>query len=450
MKRRTLLGYMVTGAFAAGLGGAAQGSGSLVPSGPVRITRSGTVLEGLEIAAEETAIKLRDVSDVTIRNCRIRHNGGRGSNVAHGIDAFQVSGLRIEDCEIVNVGAPSRGPLASDKQCNIVISHSRDVIVDKVTVRRGSTGAYLLDVRDSSISSFESHDIRGPFPRGMALQYNGCSGRHVATHLSDESIPGTSNSEDNFSIFNTPNVSLSQIVVPRMSDSPIGRGLVVEQEGSIDCEIDQAEFGWLFNGSFSLSGSRLRALGARTRGWNRYSVRGLPGSSNGGQYPPAMIAFGGVIRSLEVDHQYWDAAPSNLIYNPDGNRGISNRPVDWTSRLSVVRNQFSWRPTNRVPEPGLPVRIGSWWLTNPNTGEPGIYGNRPEPGGVLAVLPGRYWYDPTELDWQWYRNGQPIVGATGMNYVVTPADSGAEIVVTELARNLAGASPVTVSEPVYC
>lgn len=450
MKRRALLGYMATGAFAGMFGARAYASDGLVPSGPIRVTRSGTVLEGLDIRADRTAIHLERVGQVTIRNCRILHNAEGGKREACGILANKVDGLTIEGCEIVNIGAPTRGPLPSSRQWNILVTQSRDLTMKSVTVRRGSTGAYLQNVHNSHVEGFESHDMRGPFPRGAALQWAGCTGRHVAVDLSDESIPGTSNNEDSFNVFDTPNLSMSRVVVPIMSDSPTGRGLVVEHQRSVDCHIDQAELGWLFNGSFSLNGSRLRVSGARTRGWNRYSVRGFPGSSLGGKNPPAMIAFGGIIRALEVDHQYWDAAPSNLVYNPEGNRGIRNRAIDWSPRLSVVRNRFPWRSSNRVPDPDLPVRIGSWWQPNPNTGEPGVYGNRLVPGSVLAVLPGRYWYDPTDLEWQWYRDSRPIAGATGMNYVVTPADMGSEIVVTELARNRAGASPLTVSEPVYC
>ena len=451
MRRRTLLGYFATGMLAGALSPrAALAADGLTPSGPIRVTSSGAVVEGLDIAAEGTAIELRKLRDVTIRNCRIQHNLAGGSGTAHGIDAADADGLRIENCEIINAGAPSRGPLRSETQCNIRVAVGRDVAIKAVTVRRGSTGLYLTEVHDSSITALESHDIRGPFPRGMALQYANCSGAHTATDLSDESIPGTSHNEDSFSVFNSPNVTLKRVLVPMMSDAKSGRGLVIEQFGSVDCVLEQAEFGWLFNGTIGLHGRRLRAVGTKTRGWNRYSVRGFAGSSLGNRHPPAMLAFFSPIPSLQVDHQYWQTAPSNFIHNPDGNSGIHNLEVDWRPTLQVVRNAFSWRPTHLVPELVLPVRIGSYWQPNPNTGEDGLYGNSIAPGAILAALPGTYRHDPTSLHWQWYRNGAPIPGAIGMNYLVIPEDMGSEIVVAERALNRAGASPVGVSEPVYC
>jgi hypothetical protein len=449
MRRRTLLGYMASGMLVGTLSPRmAVAADGLTPSGPIRVTASGTVLEGLDIAAENTAIKLRGLRDVTIRNCRIRHNLGDVTGIAHGIDATDVRGLRIENCEIINAGAPLRGPLRSDDQCNIRVAVGRDVTIDAVTVRRGSTGIYLTEVRDSRIAALESHDMRGPFPRGMALQYADCSGTHTATDLSDESIPGTSHNEDSFSVYDSPNVTLSRVVVPMMSDAKSGRGLVIEQFGSVDCVLDQAEFGWLFNGSIGLHGRRLSAVGTRTRGWNRYSVRGFAGSTQENQHPPAMLAFFSQIPSLRVEHEYWATASSNLIHNPDGNTGIRNLAVDWKPELRVVRNAFSWRPANLVPEFTLPARVGSYWLPNPNTGADGLYGNQLVPGAILAVLPGTYLHDPTSLAWQWYRNGAPIPGETGMNYLVTEADLGATLNVVESPANAAGAGSPTISDTV--
>lgn len=449
MKRRTLLGYMASGMLVGTLSPRmAMAADGLAPSGPIRVTASGTVLEGLDIAADGTAIKLRGLRDVTIRNCRIRHNLGDVTGIAHGIDASDVRGLRIENCEIINAGAPLRGPLRSDDQCNIRVAVGRDVTIEAVTVRRGSTGVYLTEVRDSRIAALESHDMRGPFPRGMALQYAGCSGTHTATDLSDESIPGTSHNEDSFSVFDSPNVSLARIKVPMMSDAPAGRGLVIEQSGSVNCQVDQLELGWIFNGSLAMDGSQLRARGIRTRGWNRFSVRGLPGSSHDGKYPPAMLAFGGTVRDLEVEHVYWDVGPSNHLYNPNENRGIRSLPVNWDERVFVVRNSFPWRPSDRRPVLLLPARIGSYWLRNPNTGADGLYGNQLVPGAILAVLPGTYLHDPTSLAWQWYRNGVPIPGETGMNYLVTEADLGATLNVVESPANAAGAGSPTISDTV--
>ncbi len=449
MKRRTVLGYLATGAVAGFLPGRAlAASDALVPSGPIRITRSGTILEGLDILADGPGIVVEGLSDITIRNCRVSHRTGGGEE-AFGILATKVAGLTIDNCEVMNIGAPPRGPLASTQATNIMIRQSRDVTLRGVTVRRGSTGTYLQQVHNSRIERFESHDIRGPYPRGAALQIAEGSGTHVAEDLSDESIPGTSHNEDSFNVYNTPNVTIRRLAVPMMSDAKSGRGIVIEQFGSVDCLLEQAEFGWLFNGSIGLHGRRLQAIKTRTRGWNRYSVRGFSGSSLDNKNPPAMLAFFSPIPSLKVDHLYWQTASTNLIYNPDGNSGIRNREMEWEPQLRVIRNAHPWRPMDHVPEAVLPVRIGSYWQPNPNTGEDGPYGNTIVPGAILAALPGTYLHDPTDHAWQWYRNGESIPGATGLNYTVTRRDMGAEIVVVELPSNAAGAGAASYSAPVF-
>lgn len=161
-----------------------------------------------------------------------------------------------------------------------------------------------------------------------------------------------------------------------------------------------------------------------------------------------MLAFGGTVRDLEVEHVYWDVGPSNHLYNPNENRGIRSLPVNWDERVFVVRNSFPWRPSDRRPVLLLPARIGSYWLRNPNTGADGLYGNQLVPGAILAVLPGTYLHDPTSLAWQWYRNGVPIPGETGMNYLVTEADLGATLNVVESPANAAGAGSPTISDTV--
>ena len=71
-------------------------------------------------------------------------------------------------------------------------------------------------------------------------------------------------------------------------------------------------------------------------------------------------------------------------------------------------------------------------------------------GETLHVTPGLWSHDgllaAPVLTWQWLRDGVPIAGATGNSLVLTSADAGQAISVTEPARDAHGAA-VAVSAP---
>ncbi len=49
---------------------------------------------------------------------------------------------------------------------------------------------------------------------------------------------------------------------------------------------------------------------------------------------------------------------------------------------------------------------------------------------VIDFKGGEFSWKPTDFTYQWFRDGQPIKGATSGEYTVNPCDSGREITVT--------------------
>ncbi len=433
-------------------------SNGLTRSAGVTVSANSQVIEYLDIYATGSGIDVAGYDNVTIRYCRIWYNINAGASAVYGIVADGADNLTIQNCEVINAGAPQRGPLSSTSQSCIRVNAGGGLTVSNVTVRSGSTGLLMIGVNGTSISNFESHDMRGPYPRGMAMQYASCTGTHTATDLSDESIPGTSKNEDSFSVFNTPNVTMSRVKVPIGTDATSGRGVVFEQAGTQNCSLNDAEFIWMYNGAaaYGLGCDTVSFTNIKTKGWNRFSVYGWAGSSGKTPtgYPPLTFSAD-VVTSGTFNASWYDRG-----YTPTDNWNLSTFGVgvsssltltNWTPTLSVVRNAFPWRPTYFVPQMLLPVRIGSYWQPNPNTGATGLEGNTATAGtAVLCVLPGKYQYDPTGLAWQWYRGGAPISGETGINYVTVAGDGGKTITVQEVPSNSAGNGATQTAVGVLC
>jgi hypothetical protein len=83
-------------------------------------------------------------------------------------------------------------------------------------------------------------------------------------------------------------------------------------------------------------------------------------------------------------------------------------------------------------------------VTPTSTGAPTIVGT-PRAGSTLTCVPGPYTNNPTGFDYQWNRDGTPIVGATGATYTVATSDEGLTLTCTVQAVNIAGVGPAATS-----
>ena len=144
----------------------------LTPSGAVSFNANGQVIEGLDITSSSgNAVASGGFDDCVLRNCRIRHQGGRGLNVHEGSLRFKARNLDVK-----HSGAPATGPHVGgsvNDNCNIEIgSGSHDCEVTNVRVRNGASGIYVVDSDRAVLSNIEGAGFRGPFPRGQIAQFN--------------------------------------------------------------------------------------------------------------------------------------------------------------------------------------------------------------------------------------------------------------------------------------
>lgn len=428
----------------------------LVWPGPLTIDHNGQVVEDGIYDAPGTAISGGAYDNVTVRRCLINYNGSAGASDAHGIVTSGADDWLIEDCEVINAGAPRRGASQTTGKSAIRYDGGGGLTARRLTLRRGSTNLYILNSAGSSVSFIESHDTRGPAPRGEAVKWASCTGTHTGWDISDESIPGTSNTEDHVSIFKTPKVDVRRVKIPIGSDRTAARGLVIEGSESTDCSVDGLEMDWSFNGCAAVGetyvepGSKPdRAVldNIKIKGWQRYSVHGWAGSSEKTPtgYPP--LTFGmDIANSGTFNAKYWARGYSDTdTWNLKTMVGSVTEAIsaeDWTPSLSVVRNELPWRSTSGVPSVDLEPRIGSYWLD-------GVVGSALIAGtSVLGILPGRYFNDPTYRTWQWRKNGTPIAGATGLCYVTVSGDAGSVIDCAETPYNANGAGETVITASV--
>ncbi len=308
---------------------------ALKPSGPVSVTANGQVIEGLDITAPGTAISVGGFDGVTIRNCRISHNTGNQA-VGHGIAATTADRLTIEDCEIINAGAPAKRAASSSSQININLDGASNVIIRRVTASRGSSGVYLHRCNGVSISDLEGYDFRGPMPRGQLVQFNQCFGPLSLDRFFYDGVQGQGFEEDILNCYASPGVKISNGVIAFAGDGTHGVGIMIEN-GSHDCAINNVEISKYWNGAFSSWNSNNTIYtNMKVRDVLATGTRGAASSNR------LMAAFAGATTGCTAQAKHWNCNKANLLW--EANK-VSETFVEenWTPPVPRVRNAFSWR-----------------------------------------------------------------------------------------------------------
>ena len=152
---------------------AAATSCPLAPSPAVTATHDNQVISNLHVRSLSSgaapAVHVAGFANVTLRNLIVEHSTG-----GPGIAFSNAPGITIENVSVVLVERPARtyGPLPSDVAVSIVGDGSVGVRIDRVRVRGGSTGVYLLQCPAARLSFVQARNMRGPFPRGQCVQFD--------------------------------------------------------------------------------------------------------------------------------------------------------------------------------------------------------------------------------------------------------------------------------------
>lgn len=284
---------------------------SLTPSGPVVATFSGQIFENLDIVSTSgaQAVLINGFSNVQVRNCRIRHLTGYGVNFSNA------TGLSLYQLDIEHTGAPATGANPNDGRNNINGYGSSGVRIDRIRMRRGSSGVYLIQCPGAWSSFLDGQDFRGPFPRGQLIQYDRCH-NGIIEDFSSLSIPGQSWDEDNVNLYLCSNVTVRRGLLDG-NNSPSGIGVIFEQfaEGATGGLVEDVDVIRQGNGCFSAYTVGFNITFRRTRARENICTdqgRGAAPSSGGLMWASGPGSSGNRI----LDSTYWlPCNPSNIVWD---------------------------------------------------------------------------------------------------------------------------------------
>jgi hypothetical protein len=211
-------------------------------SGPITVTADGQVIERLHIVASDgPGIVVEGFTNVIIRDVWIEHAGSAGIELSSADDTT------LDHVVIDHTGAPASGENPSDELLNLSCYDSARLSMTDVRASRGSSGAYLLECPDASISRFEGHDFRGPFPRGQLVQLDKSDGA-VIEDFSVVNPPG-SWPEDNVNVYQSIDVEIRRGLIDG-NNSPSGVGVIFDGDNGLGVveDVDAIRMG---NGCFS-------------------------------------------------------------------------------------------------------------------------------------------------------------------------------------------------------
>ncbi len=365
LRRPSLLLSMVAALCAHGVAAPAS---KLSDSGPITVSKDNQVIENLRIKAEKgDAITIKGHSGVVVRNCEIHHFTGAG------IAFSKADGLHIQDCFIIDDGAPQSGKNASINQCNIVGEYAKGLVFTNLKLVKGSTGIRVLSCPGAHFSFIEGHDFRGPFPRGQLVQFDK-SDDCILEDFSCENPPDTSWPEDIVSVFQSSNATIQRGLVDG-NNSTNGVGIMFEQsegkgKGGLCQDVDAIHQS---DGCFSAyPGTDIKFIRTRCRdNFDTDQGRGAPASH-------ALAWAGGPGASgLQIqDSSYFDLA-GQQVWERSNFTMIQLASLDFKPR-PPIRVSFSWV--------GQKFEAESLTVLDSNAGTPRISEGAQLSGGACVVF----------------------------------------------------------------
>jgi hypothetical protein len=304
----------------------------LAESGPIVVTEDDQVIENLHIVSTRgPAITVEGHPGVTIRNVWIEHAGGPGIAIGAGSDDVHIENVAIE-----HTGAPAQGENPSDGLNNIECYGSARPTITNARLVRGSSGAYLVECPDATLSFLEGHDFRGPFPRGQLVQFDKSSGA-VLEDFSVVNPQDTSWPEDNVNVYQSVDVEIRRGMIDG-NNSPSGVGVIFDGDLALGVveDVDAIRMG---NGCFSDYAGSDGVVFRRTR--CRENI-----CEDQGRGPPLSNALmwaghpGYTMIRLEDSH-WFASCNGNLVWPDESFAVIELDELDFTMR-DPVDVQLCW------------------------------------------------------------------------------------------------------------
>jgi hypothetical protein len=323
--RRDFLTRSGIAAMLAMVGSAAKAT--LTPSGPVRPS-DGAVIENLTILGKpgQPALDARGRRHLVIRNCRIEHPIS-----CHGVRLVDCPGVLIENCDFLVPDAPPAGPLWRETNA-VELSNCSDAVVRRVRSWNSSAAIYVIDSGGVRLEEIEGYDQRGPYPRGMLVQFNRCRDSLLQDFSARNDIKVAATG-DNVSVYASARCIIRRGLLDGNTD-PVGAGVMFEHSEDGLCEdVDIVRFSNCAFGAYPAK--RILFRRCRARESYRPTRFGEP-SSNSIIFAASKEAQD--IRAVQAVY-FAHVNPTNLVYD-------RSRFIEW----ELVERDF---------QPRQPVRLGN-------------------------------------------------------------------------------------------
>lgn len=219
-----------------------------IPSGfqyttePITSTTPGQVIQNLviDVSGDQPAINVTS-DNVTIKNVLIRTGAGDGIDVSG--DNASISNVEVDGPTPVD-----NGGMDGDGSTGIYSYAVSGLKVDHATFRNTGTGIATNQSPGTTLSNIEGYNMQGPFPGGQLVQFGSSNGSSL-TNFYVHNDPNLSHPEDDISVIDSPDTTISRGVVDG-DNSPSGVGVMVEgtSNGTRVSDVDAIHMG---DGAFS-------------------------------------------------------------------------------------------------------------------------------------------------------------------------------------------------------
>ncbi len=328
----------------------------LVASGTITTTANGQVIEKKLITADSADNGVNLLHDnVTLRHCQIKHNQSGLAGIKAPA-ASAITGLLIEDVDVIRTGAPSSGTLPSTDM-NMLIEEAVSPVINRVRTQDGSSGILFNAGSNATVDKHESIDQRGPFPRGQGLQaINIAGGSYTNFNIVSDRTVGWP--EDNININGCSGTWTISDGVIDGNNARSGVGCMVEG-GSASVTFTDIDVIRMGNGAFghgsagsSLTYTRCNARENSNLNWIGH---GFPASSTPGGIPEpdrAPITFSSLTSGNNtnfVDCEYFaergaDGADAPYSFNLAFDQNFMGTK-DWALNDFTMQTGYVFVPT---------------------------------------------------------------------------------------------------------
>lgn len=306
------------------------GGVTLTPSGPIAATSNGQVFQNLDITSSGAqAVYVNGFTDVQLKSCKIRHSAGYGVQL-NGAHRFLG-----EDLDIEYTGGPASGANQDENRNNVQGDFSDDVRLNRIRMRKGSSGILLNYCLRPWCSFLEGYDFRGPFPRGQLIQFGRCH-NGLIEDFSSISTPSTSWDEDNVNMYLSSNVTIRRGLLDG-NNSPAGWGIIFEQhdEGATGGLVEDVDTIRMGNGGAAAYSVGFNITFRRTR--HRENICSDQG--RGAPLSGALMWGGGPGSTglrIEDSRYYLPCNAGNIIWDSASFDVIETTQGDYTQRPPIV------------------------------------------------------------------------------------------------------------------